>query len=177
MEDSLERIAQEIRTASSCPLARSARHAVPGEGPSDARIFLVGQAPGAKEDMTGRPFVGAAGRLLTHALQTVGLSREEVFITSVEKFYPPGDRPPTKEEIAACKPFLLRQIRMIDPPIVVLLGRVAERTMAEEPALIGRCVLITIHPAAVFRTPELKRRLAGDMQTLRQWLTEEAARR
>ncbi|MDP9226083.1 MAG: uracil-DNA glycosylase [Chloroflexota bacterium] len=154
-----------------CPLAAEGTRPVIGEGPSDARVFLVGEAPGAEESRTGRPFVGAAGRFLDRALRNVGLQRDQVFITSVEKYRPPGNRPPRREEIDACKPLLLAQLERIDPEIVVLMGRVAEQALRGEPVLKGRRVLSTVHPAAAMRFPRMGQRFAhefGELQKLAQ---------
>jgi DNA polymerase len=166
----LERIARQLH-APRCPLGRRGSRPVPGEGPADARIFFVGQAPGAEENRTGRPFVGRAGRFLDQALRDVGLSRDTIFITSVEKYFPPGNRPPTREEIAACKPVLLRQIEAIDPEVVVSLGRVAEAALRGEPVLRGRRVFSTVHPAVAMRFPRMRRRFLRDLRTLTRLLS------
>lgn len=141
-----------------------------GEGPSDARVFVIGQAPGAEERRTGRPFVGRAGKFLDRSLAGVGLSRRDIFVTSVEKHAAPGNRTPTRQEIAACKPLLLRQIEDVDPDIVVLLGRVAERAVKSEPVLRRRRVLVTVHPAAAMRFPWMGRRFRRDLRRLGRWL-------
>jgi uracil-DNA glycosylase family 4 len=166
-QDALDRIARKIRRSRRCPLAGGAGSAVPGEGPADARVFFVGQSPGVEESRTGRPFVGRAGKFLDEALRRVGLSRQVVFITSVEKHQPPGNRRPTRLEVEACKPILLRQIAIVDPRVVVLLGRVAEEALAGEPVLEGRRVLVTAHPAAAMRFPWFRRRFLRDLHTLR----------
>jgi len=110
-----------------CPLRATATHAVPGEGHPDADIFFIGEAPGKQEDLSGRPFVGAAGKMLTSLLAGIGLRREEVFITSIEKFRPPDNRPPRIEEIDACFPYLEKQIEIISPKVIVPMGRHALR--------------------------------------------------
>ena len=153
-----------------CPLARAKRPPVLGEGPRHARVFLVGQAPGAEESRTGRPFVGRSGQFLDRALAEIGLSRRDVFVTSVEKHFPPRNRPPTREEIEACKPLLLQQLRQIDPTIVVLLGRIPAEALRGEPVLEGRRVLATAHPAAAMRFPWIRRRFQKDLRTLKRWL-------
>jgi uracil-DNA glycosylase family 4 len=169
-QEALDQIAREIRRSRHCPLAGGAGSPVPGEGPADAQIFFVGQSPGLEESRTGRPFVGRAGKFLDQALRRAGLSRRGVFITSVEKHFPPGNRPPTRAEIEACKPALLRQLDVVDPRVVVLLGRIAERALADEPVLEGRRVLVTTHPAAAMRFPWLRRRFLRDLHRLG-WLT------
>ena len=165
-QDALDRIARNIRRSRRCPLAGRLGSAVPGEGPANARVFLVGQSPGIEESRTGRPFVGRAGKFLDEALDRLGLSRHGVFITSVEKHRPPRNRRPTRKELQACKPALLRQIAIVNPRVVVLLGRVAEEALAGEPVLAGRRVLVTVHPAAAMRFPWLRRRFLRDLRTL-----------
>ena len=122
-EDALARIADEIRACTRCELHKTRTKSVPGEGPADARIMLIGEAPGWNEDQQGRPFVGAAGRFLEELLASAGMARDEVFITNVVKSRPPGNRDPLPDEIAACAPFLERQIEVIDPDVIVTLGR------------------------------------------------------
>ncbi len=116
-------IAREIENCKACPLWRTRTKPVPGEGPENAKIMLVGEAPGRKEDLTGRPFVGAAGKFLDELLALAGLSREEVFIGNVVKCRPPGNRDPFPSEIQACKPWLEKQFQVISPRVVVTLGR------------------------------------------------------
>lgn len=119
------RLINEIKNCSKCPLSKSRTNAVPGEGSVRAEIMLVGEAPGETEDETGRPFVGVAGSLLRRIMREIGLREEEVYITNVVKCRPPRNRTPEKEEIAACSDYLRRQIRLIKPKIIVALGNVA----------------------------------------------------
>jgi uracil-DNA glycosylase family 4 len=153
-----------------CPLAATGARPVVGEGSPNARVFFIGEAPGSEESRTGRPFVGPAGRFLDQALEAIGLRRSEVYLTSVEKYQPPGNRAPRQDEIDACKPLLLKQLEEIDPEIVVLLGRVAERALREEAILAGRRVLVTVHPAAARRFPWMRDRFRQDLEALRRWL-------
>ncbi len=118
-------LAGQIDSCRKCGLAVSRTQTVPGEGPAPCRVMLIGEGPGKKEDECGRPFVGRAGAILSDLLARIDLSREEVFITSVVKCRPPGNRAPGKEEIAACMPFLDRQIAILSPVILVPMGRVA----------------------------------------------------
>jgi DNA polymerase len=111
----LATVHSEIVGCTKCELHKSRKNAVPGEGPADAKIMFVGEGPGQNEDELGRPFVGAAGRLLTELLESIGLSRSEVFITNIVKCRPPGNRAPRKPEIEACNPYLMSQIRLIKP--------------------------------------------------------------
>jgi DNA polymerase len=119
----LEAIAQEVRTCIDCELCRGRTHAVPGAGSSYARVMLIGEGPGFNEDKVGLPFVGQAGKLLTDLLDQAGLTREDVFITNVVKCRPPGNRDPLPDEIAACSQYLDRQIEIINPDVIVTLGR------------------------------------------------------
>jgi uracil-DNA glycosylase len=120
----LDQIAADIVASNICPdLAKTAMNLVPGEGDPDADIVLIGEAPGKNEDLTGRPFVGAAGKFLTELLATAGLTREEVFITSIVKYRPPNNRDPKPKEKEESWPFLMRQLNVIQPKLVVTLGR------------------------------------------------------
>ncbi|MCC7138284.1 MAG: uracil-DNA glycosylase [Planctomycetes bacterium] len=147
-----------------------------GEGPRRPRLLVVGEAPGADEDATGRPFVGKAGQLLTKMLAAIGLAREDVYIANVLKCRPPDNRPPEPDEVAACRPFLDEQIRLLDPELVLALGNPAAkallgtdrgitsirgqlRTLAD-----GRRVLPSFHPSYLLRTPEAKRESWLDLQ-------------
>jgi uracil-DNA glycosylase family 4 len=114
---------QEIRACEKCILSQGRGNAVPGEGPEDADMMLIGEGPGFHEDRLGRPFVGAAGKFLEELLGSIGLTREDVYITNVVKCRPPGNRDPQQEEIEACRPYLDRQIELIRPRVVVTLGR------------------------------------------------------
>lgn len=163
--DSLGAIARDLRRCR-CPLARTARHPVPGEGPRNARVSFVGQAPGRTEDKIGRPVVGRAGRYFDRMLASIGLDRRRVFITSVEKHYPPGNRPPRREEIEACLPFLVRQLAVVQPRVVVVLGRIAERSLQGVPLPAGCRVVVTVHPAAAMRFPRQHRRFVRDLRAL-----------
>lgn len=121
----MESLADEISVCTACTLSGSRTLTVPGEGPVPCRIMLIGEGPGQKEDESGRPFVGRAGTILTGLLSDAGLSRDEVFITSVVKCRPPNNRTPGKEEIASCIPYLARQIHILSPVIIVPMGRIA----------------------------------------------------
>lgn len=173
----LELITTKIRTCTKCPLHKTRKNAVPGEGPVDADLMLVGEAPGAKEDELGRPFVGRSGKLLVELLESIGLTREEVFITSILKSRPPNNRSPLHSEIQACLPYLESQIAVIKPKIIVLLGGVAISTIIG-PWLVkeahGRfyeagdiTFFMTYHPAAALRFPKIKEVMQADFQVLR----------
>jgi DNA polymerase len=167
VKDSLKIIAQEISTCTKCPLYKNTQHGVPGEGPQNAKIFFIGQAPGAQEDKTGRPFVGRAGKYLNKMMEEIGLSRHDVFITSAIKHFPPENRAPTENEIAACKPYLIRQLEIVNPKIVVLLGKTAE-SIKNEPILKNKQVITTVHPSAAMRFTKMSARIKKDFQQLKQ---------
>ena len=119
----LEAIAAEVRSCTNCRLHSGRTQAVPGEGHPDTEVVFVGEGPGMTEDKTGRPFVGRAGDLLVRMLATIGWRREEVFITNIVKCRPPDNRDPEPDEIAACSPFLARQLELLEPALLVTLGR------------------------------------------------------
>ncbi len=186
---SLNEIEEEIRRCKRCPLHLNRTNAVPGEGNPKARIVFIGEAPGRNEDLQGRPFVGAAGKLLTELLERIGLTREDVFITNVVKCRPPNNRDPKPEEISACLPFLERQLRIIDPDIIVALGRHSALTLLklagrEERSIMRirgkifslelfgreRKIMPTLHPAAALYNPKLRPLLEKDFDELRRIL-------
>jgi len=121
--DDLSQIVQQVRTCNLCGLSASRQKAVPGEGPAHAEIMLIGEGPGFHEDQQGRPFVGPSGQFLNELLASAGYKREQVFITNVVKCRPPGNRDPLPEEIQACSGYLDRQIALINPKVIVTLGR------------------------------------------------------
>ena len=170
MTGSLRIIADEVSECKKCRLYKNAKHGVPGEGNPNAKIFLIGQAPGAQEDKTGKPFVGRAGQFLTKMLAEIGLQRQNVFITSTVKHFPPKNRAPKKDEIHACKPYLLRQIYLVNPKIVVLLGKIAENNMKNEPILKNKKVIATVHPSAAMRFPKMAAKMQKDFQKLKSLL-------
>ncbi|MDD5562594.1 MAG: uracil-DNA glycosylase [Thermoanaerobaculaceae bacterium] len=161
-----------------CRLHQGRTQVVFGVGNPRARVVFVGEGPGADEDRTGEPFVGRAGQLLTAMLPSIGLKREDVYIANVVKCRPPGNRDPEQDEAAACLPFLKRQIELIDPAVIVCLGRVAARHLLGTTAPIssyrgrwttwaGRDVLPTFHPAYLLRNPAAKRDSWADFKKLR----------
>jgi len=183
---SLGDIREQIRTCTRCPLYATATNPVPGEGSSTAKLVCVGEAPGANEDQTGRPFVGPAGQLLTKILAAINLSREEVFIVNVLKHRPPGNRNPLPEEVEACRPHLTRQLEVLKPKVIVALGTFAAQTLLETKLPIGKLrgqvheylgipVVVTYHPAALLRNPAWKRPTWEDVQFARRILDSPAA--
>ncbi|MFH1036717.1 MAG: uracil-DNA glycosylase [Patescibacteria group bacterium] len=176
-EKELEKLNKEIRNCRKCLLYKERKNAVPGEGPANARIMAIGQAPGREEDRTGRPFIGRAGKLLTWLLEIAGIKREKVFITSVAKCFPPGNRKPSEKEIAASLPYLKKQINIINPRRIILLGDVAfsvffpGKKMGQFRGKImkkdSRDFFISYHPAAGIRFVKFKKILEKDFKKLR----------
>jgi len=183
---SLEELATLIARCTRCALYKTAAHPVPGEGNAQAGLMCVGEAPGAQEDATGRPFYGQAGQLLTKILQAVNLSREEVFILNVLKHRPPGNRNPMPEEVDACRPYLVRQIELVRPKVILALGTFAAQSLLETKLSIGKLrgsvhryhgipVIVTYHPAALLRNPGWKRPTWEDVQLARRILDDASA--
>ena len=153
---------EQILHCRKCRLWQEARNAVPGEGPLDAKLMLVGQNPGAEEDKVGRPFVGRAGKFLNKVLSANGIKRDEVFVTNIVKHLTPMNRVPSPDEIEACVPYLAAQIDLIKPKVVVLMGKVAWQTPRRE----GVVFVETIHPSAAMRFTKMRRRFEEDFTTL-----------
>jgi uracil-DNA glycosylase len=175
----LEAIAEEVRVCRRCRLAAGRTNAVPGEGHPDTEVVFVGEGPGQNEDAQGRPFVGAAGGFLGELLGLIGWRREEVFITNVVKCRPPGNRDPEPDEMAACRPYLERQLAVLDPALVVTLGRFSlqtfmpgarigavhgtERTVDAATGARDAKAYAMYHPAAAFRQQALRETMMRDM--------------
>src|SRR5260370_6343695 len=188
MSESLEAIGADVRACRLCKLCERRTLAVPGEGSPDAEIMFIGEGPGFHEDQQGRPFVGAAGGLLTEMLRGIGLEREDVFITNVVRCRPPGNRDPLPDELSACDVYTQRQIAVLDPKLIVTLGRFSmARFVGTVPMrdLHGRAgewngitCLAMYHPAFIFRTPtvELRRIYDEDFRKIPP-LLEEARRK
>jgi uracil-DNA glycosylase family 4 len=189
----LEAIATEVRACTKCRLAQTRSRAVPGEGHVDTEVVFVGEGPGQTEDQQGRPFVGRAGDLLVRLLSTLGWRRSEVFITNIVKCRPPGNRDPEPDEIAACAPYLQRQLEVLDPAVVVTLGRFSmahfrpgERitqihgTAVPAPPETGArdaLAYALYHPAAALRSSEVERQSYDDIAGLPRVLLDARARR
>ena len=180
----LEALAAEIAQCTRCLLHRGRTRAVPGEGPQNAEIMFIGEAPGFYEDQQGRPFVGAAGQFLEELLKEIGLQREQVFIANVIKCRPPGNREPLPEEIEACKPFLDRQIELLHPRLIVTLGRFSMArafpnarisSIHGQPRKIGGVIYYPMyHPAAALHQPSLRRDVEEDMRRIPELLKQVA---
>ncbi len=177
----LEAIAGLVADCTKCRLCEHRTHTVPGEGPADARLVVVGEGPGRTEDETGRPFVGQAGQLLTKILGAIELKREQVFICNVVKCRPPENRTPQYDEVAACVPYLFRQIDLLKPKVILAMGNAAAQTVLNTKQSLGALrnrvhrfrgipVIVTYHPAALLRNPNWKRPTWDDVRIARRLL-------
>jgi DNA polymerase len=179
--NTLEEIAEVVAGCRRCPLYATAINPVPGVGRADADFMCVGEAPGANEDQQGEPFVGQAGQLLNKILGAIDLKREDVFIANVLKHRPPGNRNPMPDEVVACSPYLVRQIELVRPKVILALGTFAAQTLLETKLTIGKLrgqvhryygvpLIVTYHPAALLRNPSWKRPTWEDVQLARRIL-------
>jgi len=177
----LDEIAAHVAGCTRCALYKSAKHHVPGEGNPMAELLCVGEAPGVAEDEQGRPLVGDAGELFTKILGAIQLSREDVYLCNVLRHRPPGNRDPLPDEVVACQPYLLRQIELVRPRVILALGRFAAQTLLQTTtgigALRGRIhrfdgvpLIVTYHPAALLRNESWKRPTWEDMKLARRIL-------
>jgi len=183
----LDEIAAKVMGCRKCPLFQNTTHGVPGEGDPDAKIMFIGEGPGFHEDQEGRPFVGQAGKLLDKLIESIGLKRTEVFIGNVVKHRPPGNRDPLPDEIEACKEYLDGQIKIIDPEIIVTLGRFSMNKFlpgeyiskthgqARFVEIFGkRCIVIPMyHPAAALRSSQVMEELKTDFMKIKKFLEKE----
>lgn len=154
---------EQIRNCKKCRLWQDAKHAVPGEGPSHAKLMLVGQNPGAEEDKSGKPFVGRAGKFLNNVLAENNINRDELFVTNIVKHVSPRNRKPCPDEIAACLPYLKTQIMVIKPKTVVLMGAIAWKA----PRIEGIEYVETVHPSAAMRFTKMRKRFMKDFAALK----------
>ncbi|HEV3181881.1 MAG TPA: uracil-DNA glycosylase [Steroidobacteraceae bacterium] len=187
-----QRLLDEVRRCTLCPLHATRTQGVLGVGPKRADWLVIGEAPGAEEDRRGEPFVGAAGQLLDAMLRAIGLDRRtNVYIANVLKSRPPNNRDPKPEEVEACLPYLVRQIALLQPKIMLAVGRIAAQNLLGTDAPLGRLrgrvhhfgerqtpLVVTYHPAYLLRTPSDKRKAWEDLKFARsvyQQLTQGAA--
>ncbi|HVS83684.1 MAG TPA: uracil-DNA glycosylase [Pyrinomonadaceae bacterium] len=179
--ESLEDIWRDIGDCTRCGLCEGRTQVVNTHGNPKARLMFVGEAPGADEDAQGKPFVGRAGQLLTKIIEAIGLKREEVLIGNVNRCRPPGNRQPTLEEAAICRPFLFREIAAVQPDVIVVMGNTALRNLLEVREGITRVrgqfqdfrgikVMPTFHPAYLLRDPSKKRETWEDLKKVRDYL-------
>jgi DNA polymerase len=178
---SLADVAALIDGCRGCRLCEGRTRTVPGEGPADARLLVIGEGPGKTEDETGRPFVGRAGELLTKILGAIELPREQVYICNVVKCRPPDNRLPQYDEIAACVPYLYRQIELVKPKAILAMGGTAAQTLLSTKQSLGALrnlvhrfrgipTIVTYHPAALLRNPNWKRPTWDDVRIVRRLL-------
>lgn len=176
--DSLEKVSREVVACTKCRLCETRKHAVPGEGSESAKLMFVGEAPGEQEDIQGRPFVGAAGKLLTELLESINLRREDVYIANIVKCRPPNNRPPRKDEAAACRQYLDRQIALLHPTVICPMGNSAIHAFLDSdegvtalhgiPFEIESITLFPMyHPAAALYTASLRSVMEEDFRKLR----------
>lgn len=178
-----ETLRAEVAACTKCSLCETRTQTVFGIGNHRARLFLVGEAPGAEEDRRGEPFVGRAGQLLNSMLRAVDLTRDDVFIANVLKCRPPGNRDPKPEEAASCLPYLERQIALIEPALMLAIGRVSAQTLLGTDAAVARLrgrvhhfgerhipLVVTYHPAYLLRAPAEKRKAWDDLKLARDLL-------
>nr|MDK2850152.1 uracil-DNA glycosylase [Candidatus Cloacimonadota bacterium] len=173
----LDSLAQQYADCQKCPLSTGRIKLVYGEGNPDARLMLIGEGPGDNENQTGRPFVGAAGQLLDKMLAAIQIKRAEIYITNIVKCRPPGNRNPSNEERLACMPYLVEQINIIRPRIILVMGLVAAQSILgstetlsnlrqRQHSFMGIPVFVSYHPAALLRNPNWKRPAWEDLQAL-----------
>jgi uracil-DNA glycosylase len=183
-DEQLEQIGQEVRACKLCQLSGWRKLAVPGEGPANAEIMLIGEGPGFHENEQGRPFVGAAGKFLDELLAKCNLKRSEVYITNVVKCRPPNNRDPLPEELGACKAYLERQIEAINPKVILTLGRFSmahflpnariSSIHGQASRVNGRLVVAMYHPAAALHQASLKPVVEQDFARLPEILAKSA---
>jgi DNA polymerase len=175
---SLDEFCHQIGNCTKCPLGYTRTNFVFGTGDPQANLMLIGEAPGREEDLQGEPFVGAAGKLLDRMLEAIHFKREEVYIANILKCRPPENRDPRPDEIETCKPYLLQQIKFIQPRIICALGRISAQVLLETKSALGQLrgrfheflgikLLVTYHPAALLRYQQYKRPTWEDLQLLR----------
>jgi len=188
-QELMDELVDEVGQCRRCRLWERAKKAVSGEGSLDASLMFVGEAPGYWEDVKGRPFVGAAGRLLDELLSSIDLNRRDVYISNIIKHRPPNNRDPRKDEVDACSPYLDRQIEIIEPSIILTLGRHSARYVLSKVKVemkgitevrggiyVGKLfgfqvrVMPTFHPAAVLYNPEYRSALEEDFQRVKKEL-------
>jgi DNA polymerase len=183
--ESLEQLKQELCAYEDCALKAMAQTTVFADGDSNSHLMFIGEAPGAEEDKQGLPFVGQSGQLLNKMIESIGLTRERVYITNVVNWRPPGNRPPTQEEIDQCWPFLTRHIELISPKLIVLLGSTAMKAVLRLTHSLSQArgffhnyqlpngetkVLVTFHPSYLLRVPSQKRAAWQDFLMIQEYL-------
>lgn len=184
---SMSELERAVAACKRCGLYRGAKNPVPGEGDPNAGLMCVGEAPGATEDELGRPFVGQAGKLLTQILAAIDLPREKAFICNVLKHRPPNNRNPLPDEVTACTPYLVRQVELVRPKVIIAFGTFAAQTLLDTKLSMGKLreaihqyhgipLIVTYHPAALLRNPSWKRPTWEDVQLARRLLDHSVPR-
>jgi uracil-DNA glycosylase family 4 len=184
LEERLSELEARVRTCVACELHRGRTHAVFGKGDPMAKVMFIGEGPGRDEDQRGEPFVGRSGQLLTKILGAIDLQRDDVYITNIVKCRPPQNRDPLEEEVRCCEKYLIEQIELMKPRLICALGRISAQWLlgTKEPLAAlrraensyrGTPVLVTYHPAALLRNPELKREAWEDFKKLKSLIEEE----
>ena len=179
--DDWQSLQQEAESCVACDLSKTRTHVVFGVGNQQADLLIVGEAPGANEDKQGEPFVGRAGQLLNNMLYAIGLQREDIYIANILKCRPPNNRDPRPEEVALCTPFLERQITLLEPKIILALGRIAAHFLLGSTESLGKMrgrefsyrdtpLLVSYHPAYLLRSPREKRKSLQDLLQLKKYL-------
>jgi DNA polymerase len=176
LKDPLTNLSLKIRGCTLCKLSRTRKNAVAGEGSCSAKVMLVGEAPGRQEDLEGKPFVGYSGRILDSALSKAGIKRSDIFITNVVKCRPPNNRRPQSNELIACMGHLERQISLVSPQIICILGNTAYRSLLGGKSIVadrgkiiekgGKRYFLTVHPASIIYNRSLQSALENDLSIL-----------
>lgn len=175
--DELKELAEKVRACKRCGLWKERKNAVPGEGSAGAKLMFIGEAPGNREDELGEPFCGRAGEFLDELFAIAKIKRENVFITSVIKCRPPNNRVPRPDEIRACKPYLEKQVELINPKVIVLLGEVALNTLLGMKGISSqhgkiikkdRVYFPMFHPSAGMRFPKIRKEMEKDFKVLKE---------
>lgn len=176
MSSAIDSIKNSVISCMNCDLSRSRINAVPGEGDWESDVIFVGEAPGRNEDLQGAPFVGAAGKILSEALEYAGFTRRHVYITNVVKCRPPNNRRPSKQEVSSCSGYLQKEIGIIKPKVICILGNTAFGSLLDGSEITknrGKLIrredqlyFVTVHPAAVLYNPDLRQVLKDDLKSL-----------
>lgn len=180
-EDSWELLTEQAQACTACTLSKTRTQVVFGVGNQQADLLIIGEAPGANEDKQGEPFVGRAGKLLNNMLRSIGLTRQEIYIANILKCRPPNNRDPKAEEVALCTPFLQRQIALLQPKVILAVGRIAAQFLLETKQTLGKLrnqqhtyqetpLFISYHPAYLLRSPTEKRKALQDLYQLKKYL-------
>lgn len=185
LPNDFNQLAKHVAKCENCSLHKTRTQTVFGVGHPKADWLIIGEAPGAEEDKQGQPFVGRAGQLLTQMLRAIGLAREEVFITNILKCRPPNNRDPNAEEIAACHDYLIQQIKLVEPKIILVVGRIAAQSLLNTKLTIGKMrgqlhhygeqklpLVVTYHPAYLLRSPGEKRKVWEDLKFARRQILD-----